>query len=117
MRPSAPADFGSIGVIACTCSRSCSRPSGTDRRAFRPWPVIFLLEQFRLKLKRSLFDFSAHSLDRLVRYRRPGHVGELQNVIERTVILARSSTIEIDDQFLAHSEWLAEQRPRITIMS
>lgn len=74
------------------------RPEG-----FPPLAGHFL-EQFRLKLKRSFLDFSALSLGRLVRYRRPGDVRELQNVIERTVILARSSTIEIDAQLLAHSE-------------
>lgn len=79
-------------------------PPLRDRPEGFPPLAGHLLEQFRLKLKRSLFDFSAHSLDRLVRYRRPGHVRELQNVIERTVILARSSTIEIDGQLLAHSE-------------
>jgi formate hydrogenlyase transcriptional activator len=39
-------------------------------------------------------------MDRLVRYSWPGNVRELQNVVERAVILARSPTIEIDDQFL-----------------
>jgi formate hydrogenlyase transcriptional activator len=66
------------------------------------------LEHFRSKLKRQHLGFSAQSMDRLVQYTWPGNVRELQNVIERAVILARSSTIEIDDQFLAPRSSLAE---------
>ena len=54
------------------------------------------------------------SMDRLVQYPWPGNVRELQNVIERAVILARSSMIEIDDQFLClRSSLWRRQTPRI----
>ncbi|MBU6435346.1 MAG: sigma-54 dependent transcriptional regulator, partial [Nitrospirae bacterium] len=75
-------------------------PPLRDRPEDIPLLARHFLEHFRLKLKRPRQDFSARSMDRLVRYTWPGNVRELQNVIERAVILARSSTIEIDDQFL-----------------
>jgi formate hydrogenlyase transcriptional activator len=67
------------------------------------------LEHYRVKLKRSRLEFSAQSLDRLVRYIWPGNVRELQNVIERAVILTRSPIVEIDDRVLTPSGTPAEE--------
>jgi formate hydrogenlyase transcriptional activator len=61
----------------------------------------YFLEHYREQLKRSRLDLDARSLDRLVRYPWPGNIRELQNVIERAVILARSNIVEIDDRFLS----------------
>jgi formate hydrogenlyase transcriptional activator len=61
-------------------------------------------EHYRLKLKRPYLAFSFDSLNRLCRYSWPGNVRELQNVIERAVILARSSTVEIEADLVAHPE-------------
>ena len=87
-------------------------PPLRDRPKDIPLLARHFLEHFRSKLKRQHLNFSAQSMDRLVRYPWPGNVRELQNVIERAVILARSSMIEIDDRFLAPRSSLAE--PDIT---
>lgn len=83
-------------------------PPLRDRPKDIPLLARHFLEHFRSKLKRQHLNFSAQSMERLVRYPWPGNVRELQNVIERAVILARSSMIEIDDQFLAPRSSLAE---------
>ncbi|MEO5956285.1 MAG: sigma 54-interacting transcriptional regulator [Nitrospiraceae bacterium] len=83
-------------------------PPLRDRPKDIPILAHHFLEMFRVKLKRPRLDFSVQSMDRLVRYPWPGNVRELQNVIERTVILARSSTVEIDEQFLTPPSPLAE---------
>lgn len=73
-----------------------------------PLLACHFLEHYRSKLKRPRLEFSAQSMDRLVRYTWPGNVRELQNVIERAVILTRSSTVEIDDPVLRSPSALAE---------
>ena len=83
-------------------------PPLRDRPEDIPLLARHFLEKFQSKLKRPRLEFSAELMDRLVQYRWPGNVRELQNMIERAVILARSSTIEIDDQFLMSPSALAK---------
>jgi formate hydrogenlyase transcriptional activator len=75
-------------------------PPLRDRPEDIPLLARHFLEYFQLKLKRPRLDFGAHVMDRLVRYTWPGNVRELKNMIERAVILACSSTIEIEEQYL-----------------
>jgi formate hydrogenlyase transcriptional activator len=62
------------------------------------------LEHHRVKLKRPYLALSSESMARLCRYPWPGNVRELQNVIERAVILARSSTVEVEADLAVRSE-------------
>ncbi|WP_447972046.1 sigma 54-interacting transcriptional regulator [Nitrospira sp. Kam-Ns4a] len=70
----------------------------------RPEDIRLLAEHFlslcAARFKRPGLRLDPASMDRLTRYHWPGNVRELQNVIERAVILARSSTVEIDERFL-----------------
>jgi formate hydrogenlyase transcriptional activator len=75
-------------------------PPLRDRPEDIPLLASHFLKYFQSKLKRPRLEFGAQVMDRLIRYHWPGNVRELQNMIERAVILARSSTVEIDDQFL-----------------
>ena len=83
-------------------------PPLRDRPEDIPLLARHFLKYFQSKLKRPRLDFGAKVMDRLVRYPWPGNVRELQNMIERAVILARSSTVEIDDQFLMPPSALAK---------
>lgn len=56
----------------------------------------FFLERLKPKGS-SLRGFSAETLDCFRRYRWPGNIRELRNVIERTTILARGTEIEVSD--------------------
>src|SRR4029078_10878733 len=73
-------------------------PPLRDRSEDIPLLARHFLEHFQSKLKRSSLDFGPKVMDRLVRYPWPGNVRELQNMIQRAVLLARSSTVDIDDQ-------------------
>jgi formate hydrogenlyase transcriptional activator len=58
------------------------------------------LRQAAAKLKRPNVTLDPLSLDRLANYHWPGNIRELQSVIERAVILAPSTIVEIDERFL-----------------
>lgn len=75
-------------------------PPLRDRPEDIPLLAQHFLEQYRVKLKRPPLELSAQSMQRLVQYSWPGNIRELQNIIERAVILSRSSTVEVDEQFL-----------------
>ncbi len=74
------------------------------------------LEHFRTKLKRHPLALGYESMTRLCRYSWPGNVRELQNVIERAVILTRSSTVEIDPDFLAPPATSDEADPPVNLV-
>ena len=59
------------------------------------------LKRYCLKLGRSCQDIDQESLERLIRYTWPGNIRELENVIERAMILSRESVLRIDEHLLA----------------
>ncbi|ULA65609.1 MAG: Formate hydrogenlyase transcriptional activator [Nitrospira sp.] len=76
-------------------------PPLRDRPEDIPLLARHFLEHYRVKLKRARLEIGESSMELLVRYSWPGNIRELQNVIERAVILAQSSTVEVDERFLA----------------
>ena len=58
------------------------------------------LEHYRNKLKRPCETIEEDSLERLIRYAWPGNIRELENVIERAVILSHQKTLRIDERLL-----------------
>lgn len=56
-----------------------------------------LLEEAAKRLKRNVSGVSPASADKLLSYVWPGNVRELANAIERAVVLARGSRVEVED--------------------
>ena len=56
----------------------------------------FFINKYSRKLGKQFAGISKDSIDRLKQYEWPGNIRELQNVIERAIILARGSTLIID---------------------
>lgn len=70
----------------------------------RPEDIPLLARHFLAecsqRFRRPDLTIEPRSMERLVRYHWTGNVRELKNVIERAVILCRSSTVEIDERLL-----------------
>jgi len=60
-----------------------------------PLLVHYFARRYAAKIGRSFGRVSADTMDRLVSYPWPGNIRELENVIERAVILSRGSELEI----------------------
>ncbi len=58
--------------------------------------VTFFLAQFAGKLGKRLASVTDETMERLTAYDWPGNIRELQNVVERAVILSAGSVLEID---------------------
>lgn len=68
-----------------------------------PLLVRFLMNRFSQRIGKRLDGISPKSMERLQSYRWPGNIRELENVIERAVILADSSILEIEPEMLPGS--------------
>jgi len=71
-----------------------------QRRADIPQLAMFFLAQYCKRFGKRVETVSRDTMARLVAYDWPGNIRELQNVIERAVVLARGATLELDDDLL-----------------
>jgi two-component system response regulator HydG len=90
-----------------------SLPRLRDRREDIPALAIHFFTHYRDKNKKEIREISRKAMDLLIRYDWPGNIRELENCIERAVILAREGVIAPADlplplQALSSGERLAQ---------
>ncbi len=78
-------------------------PPLRDRAEDIPLLVSFLIDKYMVRIGRRVEEISAKSMHRLRSYRWPGNIRELENVIERAIVLADGPLIEIDPEMLPGS--------------
>lgn len=78
-------------------------PPLRERKLGIPLLVNFFITKFAKKVNKQIHGASKETMDRLMSYRWPGNIRELQNVIERAVVLTQGPTIQIDESFLGLS--------------
>jgi PAS domain S-box-containing protein len=71
-------------------------PPLRERAEDIPLLVRFLVEKFATRTGRRLDGVSPETMRRLVAYRWPGNIRELENVLERAVILATGPTLDFE---------------------
>jgi formate hydrogenlyase transcriptional activator len=76
-------------------------PPLRERREDTPLLVRFFAQRFAQRMRKAIETIPAEAIARLSAYHRPGNVRELENVIERAVILSRGPQLEIPEM-LAH---------------
>jgi len=61
-------------------------------------PLIdYFIEKYAKENNRNKFTLSKEAVDSLIKYNFPGNVRELENIIERAVVLCRSEAITLND--------------------
>jgi PAS domain S-box-containing protein len=80
-------------------------PPLRKRREDIPLLVGYFLNRYARKAGRHFTAVDKKSLDRLQAYAWPGNIRELQNVIERSVIVSENETFSVDES------WLSRQPP------
>jgi formate hydrogenlyase transcriptional activator len=76
-------------------------PPLRDRAGDVPMLVHFLVNKFAMRIGKRIDNVSQMAMERLLAYPWPGNIRELENVLERAIILANSSTLEIEPQMLS----------------
>lgn len=72
-------------------------PPLRDRQEDVPLLAEHFLSLYREKNRREVHGFSTEALDALERYPFPGNVRELENVVERAVVLDKDGVVGVDD--------------------
>ena len=75
-------------------------PPLRERRSDIPQLVAFCLSQFSKRLGKKIDGVSRESMENLVNYPWPGNIRELQNVIERAMIVSVDPTLRLDRDLL-----------------
>jgi formate hydrogenlyase transcriptional activator len=70
-------------------------PSLRERKEDIPLLVRHFVQQFSLRNNRAINTIPSETMEALVRYRWPGNIRELQNVIERAVILSKGTMLNV----------------------
>jgi PAS domain S-box-containing protein len=76
-------------------------PSLQERRQDIPLLVEYFIDRYARKAGKNIKRVNKKTLDLLQAYRWPGNIRELQNVIERSVILCETEIFSIDENWLA----------------
>jgi DNA-binding NtrC family response regulator len=76
-------------------------PSLRERREDIPLLVEYFIDRYARKAARRFQAVSKKSLDLLQSYPWPGNIRELQNVIERSVIVCETETFSVDESWLS----------------
>ncbi|MBW2621890.1 MAG: sigma-54-dependent Fis family transcriptional regulator, partial [Deltaproteobacteria bacterium] len=72
-------------------------PALRDRRSDIPLLTEHFLSRFNQNREKQIVEIESELLDVLMAYSWPGNIRELENVIERMVILAEGNVLTIDD--------------------
>jgi formate hydrogenlyase transcriptional activator len=81
-------------------------PPLRERREDIPSQVEYFIDRYARKVGKNIQGITKESLDLLRSYPWPGNIRELQNVIERSVIMCETENFSVDKTWLA---WLAQQ--------
>jgi len=87
-------------------------PSLRDRREDIPLLVRYFVDRYAKAAGKKITTVSRKSLDLLQSYSWPGNIRELQNVIERSIIVSETDTLTVDELWLLTKPVPAKQTGR-----
>jgi transcriptional regulator with PAS, ATPase and Fis domain len=85
-------------------------PPLRERREDIPLLVEYFIAQFARKAGKTFRGINKKTLDLLLSYPWPGNIRELQNVVERSVIVCETETFSVDDSWLSRQPHSTEPK-------
>jgi len=85
-------------------------PPLRDRREDISMLVEYFIDRFARKAGKSIRGLNKKTLDLLQSYAWPGNIRELQNVIERSVIVCESENFSVDESWLSRQPLALEPK-------
>ena len=93
--------FFRLNVVPLTVPPLRERPSDI------PMLVTYFVSRFAKKFNRKIDGVARDTMDRLTRYQWPGNIRELQNIVERAVVMAQGPMLALDADILPASSGAA----------
>ena len=90
-------------------------PALRQRREDIPLLVGYFIDRYSSKAGKKIRGIEKSTLERLRSYAWPGNIRELQNVIERSVVLCESETFMVDESWLSVNCDVANRAPRMLL--
>jgi formate hydrogenlyase transcriptional activator len=90
-------------------------PSLRERRADIPLLVEYFIDRYARKAGKNIKRVNKKTLELLQSYPWPGNIRELQNVIERSVILCETEIFSIDESWLPKQPSLTEPKNQMEL--
>ena len=81
-----------------------SLPALRDHRGDIPYLVEYFIKKYSSKNRKPVKGITAEAMSRIMRYPFPGNVRELENVLERGVVLCRGEYLTETDIFLPNDD-------------
>jgi formate hydrogenlyase transcriptional activator len=91
-------------------------PSLRERRDDIPLLVEYFIDRYARKAGKSFRAVNKESLELLQSYSWPGNIRELQNVIERSVIVCETENFSVDESWLSRQPVASEQDSRLDVL-
>src|SRR5882762_11721292 len=85
-------------------------PALRERREDIPALVGYCIKHYARKLGKNIRGVNSRILELLQSYPWPGNIRELQNVIERSVIVCETENFSVDDTWLSRQPLAAESK-------
>jgi PAS domain S-box-containing protein len=90
-------------------------PPLRHRRDDIPLLVEYFIARYSIKTGKKIREIEKSTLDRLKSYGWPGNIRELQNVIERSLVLCESQTFTVDESWLPVDSEEQDRAPRVLL--
>jgi PAS domain S-box-containing protein len=90
-------------------------PPLRQRRDDIPLLVEYFIDRYSSKTGKKIRSIEKSTLERLRSYAWPGNIRELQNVIERSIVLCDSDTFTVDESWLSTNCDEANRAPRMLL--
>jgi transcriptional regulator with PAS, ATPase and Fis domain len=90
-------------------------PALRERREDIPLLVEYFIDRFARKAGKNIRGVSKKTLELLQSYAWPGNIRELQNVIERSVIVCESENFSVDESWLCRQPRANESKSQLEL--
>ena len=90
-------------------------PALRERREDIPLLVEYFIDRYAKKAGKSFHAVNEKSLDLLQSYPWPGNIRELQNVIERSVIVCETENFSVDESWLSRRPLASEPKSQLEL--
>jgi len=90
-------------------------PPLRERREDIPLLVEYYIARFARKAGKRIHGISKKTLDLLLSYPWPGNIRELQNVVERSVVVCETETFSVDESWLSRQPHSPEPKAHLAL--